>query len=264
LTKYGNYNDLPVLAELYDLVPAYINRIDREFYLNYSLNIGGKTLELGCGTGRVLIPIAKAGINITGLDLSDNMLSVCRKKLTALDEDIQKRVTLINGSMTDFNIDDKFNLITIPFRAFQHILSVDDQLSCFKCINRHLGKNGLLIFDVFLVNLKIIANPRINEEIDDFPEYELDDGRRLRRTYRIISSSAIDQCNDIEMTYHLTDKNGNTEQIVQAFSMRYFFKFEIEHLLSRSGFQIIEIFGNFDKSPLKDKSPEMIIMAEKK
>lgn len=263
MNKDGNYTDLPILAELYDLVPGYINRVDREFYPHYCVELGGKTLELGCGTGRVLIPVAEAGCEITGLDISKHVLSICQNKLALLDRDIQKRVNLIQSNMTDFNIDNKFNLAIIPFRAFQHLISVDDQLSCLKHINQHLAVNGLLIFDIFQVDLNRINNPRFQEEMEDFPEYELDDGRRLRRTHRVRAFNTTDQYNDVELIYYLTDKNGVTERIVHAFPMRYFFKAEIEHLLARSGFRLVDLFGDFDKSPNSEKSPEMIIFAEK-
>ena len=263
MTKHGDYTDLPILAELYDLVPGYINRTDREFYLNLCKEVDGKILELGCGTGRILIPIAEAGKEITGLDLSEHMLSVCQKKLSLLDRDIQEKVNLIQGNMTNFSIDDQFNLVTIPFRAFQHLITVDDQLSCFKSIHHHLMANGLLIFDLFQVDLNIIKNRILNEEIEDFPEYELNDGRRLRRTHRVTAFNTEDQFNDVELIYYLTAKNGITERIIHAFPMRYFFRAEIEHLLDQCGFQIIHIYGDFDKSSLTENSLEMFFIAQK-
>jgi ubiquinone/menaquinone biosynthesis C-methylase UbiE len=263
MANYGGYEDHPFLSELYDLVPGYTGRKDRDFFVKYCGKADGRILELGCGTGRILIPVAEAGCTITGLDLSEYMLARCRKKISALDSEVQKRITITQGNMADFNIDDTFHTAVIPFRAFQHLIDYKDQLSCLKNINRHLATGGRLIFDLFQVNLNVITKKITGEEIEDVPEYELPDGRKLRRTHRMIAYHRTEQYNDVEMIFYLTDKNGRTERLVQSFPMRYFFKYEIIYLLTLCGFKVVELFGNFDKSPLVDDSPEMIFVAEK-
>ena len=81
--------------------------------------------------------------------------------------------------------------------------------------------------------------------------------------HRIVASHFTEQYNDIELIYYVTLPNGQVDRFVQSFSMRYFFRYEIEHLFARCGFSVKNVFGNFDKSPLKDDSPEMIFVAEK-
>lgn len=263
MDKYGAYSSQPVVAELYDLVPAYTKLTDRDFYLQYCREAHGKILELGCGTGRILVPAAQAGAAFTGLDLSESMLSRCQQKLRQMPREVQDRVTLVRGNMTDFDLGGTFKLVIIPFRPFQHLVSTEDQLACLQCINRHLDPDGKLVFDVFQVDLNRLCDPRFAEEVEDVPEYEIPDGRRLRRTCRIAAFHRAEQYNDTELIYYLTNNDGHTERIVQAFPFRYFFKYEMEHLLARCGFKIIEMFGDFDKSPLADNSPEMIFVAEK-
>ena len=258
-----NYEDTPLLAELYDRVPVYQKRPDVDFYVKACLEHGQKILELGCGTGRVLMRLAEVGADITGLDISDHMLSVCRGKLERKEKNIQNRVRLIRGDMTDFILDETFDVVIIPFRAFQHLLTVPDQLACLDSVKRHLVEEGKLIFDIFQVDLDRLNNPRYLEETEDFPEYELPDGRRLRRTSRIAAFHLAGQYNDVELIYYLTGRDGASERIVHAFPFRYFFRYEMEHLLERGGFKIVNLFGDFDKSPLTDSSPEMIFIAEK-
>ena len=77
MSKFGGYEDKPFLAELYDFVPAYSHRRDLDFYVDLCRSGGGKVLELGCGTGRLVLPIASAGLEIVGLDLSEYMLAKC-------------------------------------------------------------------------------------------------------------------------------------------------------------------------------------------
>lgn len=263
ISKFGGYEDKPWLAELYDFVPFYAGRPDLGFYLEYSRAAGGKILELGCGTGRILIPTASAGCSITGLDLSRHMLARCKDKLQEQPQEVQHRVQLVNANMANFNLNETYTLITTPFRAFQHLLSIKDQLSCLRCANSHLEMGGKLILDLFQVNLRILNQDDYTKETEDFSNCEISKRRTMRRTHRIAARHRADQINDVELIYYLTDPDGREERLVQAFPFRYFFRYEVEHLLARCGFKTIDIFGDFNKSPLKDDSKEMIFVARK-
>ena len=251
------------IAEFYDWIPAYAKRIDVAFYVNYSKSTYGKTLELGCGTGRILIPTAVAGCEIFGLELSRYMLAKCQEKLKKQPKEAQKRAQLMQGNMISFKINETFKLITIPFHAFQHLISVEDQISCLQCAKNHLSKDGKLIFDLFQVNPQRIHDPIFTEETEDTPEMILPDGRKFRRCNRVISFHKGEQYNEVELIHYVTYPNEKTERLVQSFPFRYFYRYEVEHLLARCGFKITELFGNFDRSPLTENSPEMIFICEK-
>ncbi len=263
VSRYGGYESNPLLAELYDFVPPYAGRADLAFYVELSRSAGGNTLELGCGTGRILIPTAVAGLDIVGLDASIHMLTRCRDKLRQQPADVQDRAQLVCGNIACFELKETFNLVTAPFRSFQHLLSVSDQLSCLHCVNRHLPLGGRFIFDVFQVDPRRIDNPAYIEESEEFPDVELPDGRKFRRSHRTAAFHRAEQYNDIELIYYLTDPGGRTSRVVDELRFRYFFRYEVEHLLARCGFKVVELFGNFDKSPLANDSPEMIFVAEK-
>jgi SAM-dependent methyltransferase len=259
----SKYHGSAMLAELYDLVPAYSNRPDKKFYIEYCTAANGEILELGCGTGRILIPVAEAGCHITGLDISEHMLSNCRKKVETSESGISERVRLVEGDMTDFDLGSSFELVIIPFRGFQHLIDIRDQLSCLRSINRHLKEGRTLIIDLFQVDFDRINNPRLIAETEDLPEHSLPDGRKLRRTSRITSFHPAEQFNDVELIYYVTDTGGTSTRVVDAFPFRYFFRYEVEHLLERCGFGLIDVFGDYDKSALGDASPEMIVVARK-
>ncbi len=259
---YGRYEDTPILAELYDGVPGYANRPDRDFYLECCRTRGGMVLELGCGTGRTLLLAAATGCRITGIDLSEHMLARCRQKLRRMPEDAQGRVRLVQAGMTDFDLEDRFCLAIIPFHTFQHLIAVEDQVNCLRMVNRHLEPGGKLVFDVFNVNLRAIVDPMLGEEIAADREIELPDRRLLRRSHRVVAVHRAEQYADVEIIFYLTD-TGGTERIVQAFPFRHFYRYEVIHLLARCGFTVVDTFGSFDKSPLADDSPEMIFVAEK-
>lgn len=261
---HGGYDELEFAAEFYD--PAYnvIATRDIPLYIEYSGDSGGRTLELACGTGRILVPTAKAGCEITGLDLSPYMLEKCRGKLEKEPEEVRQRVKLIQGDMTDFDTGETYSLVTIPLRSFQHLLTVVEQKACLNCMNRHLDRHGQLIIDVFHPRPeRLVPNPKYGAEVEDLPETVLPDGRKLRRTNRTAGFHREQQYNDVEMIYYVTSPNGRTERLVQAFPMRYLYRYEMEHLLELCGFEIVDLFGDFDRSEFTDKSPEMIFVARK-
>ena len=108
------------VAEYYDATSVVRERPDLDFYLGCANRYGDPLLELGCGTGRVLLPLAEAGNRVCGLDLSPHMLARCREKLARAPAAVQQRVRLLPGDMTAFHLGEKFALIIIPFRPFQH------------------------------------------------------------------------------------------------------------------------------------------------
>jgi SAM-dependent methyltransferase len=236
---------------------------DVDFYVARAREARGPVLELGCGTGRILIPSALAGAEITGLDLSDLMLAACRRKAEALPAQARSRVTLVEGSMTAFDLGRRFALITIPFRAFSHLITVDEQLACLRCVHRHLEPEGLLIFDVFEPRLDRILDPKWREEQEDFPEAPLPDGRTVRRTSRDPGVNFGAQTIQVEFHYYIRDAAGNVSDLQENFPLRYYFRHELEHLLVRSGFELVARYGAFDRSPLTDEPREMIVTARK-
>ncbi|HSE50901.1 MAG TPA: class I SAM-dependent methyltransferase [Gemmatimonadales bacterium] len=252
-----------LIAGLYDHVALYRDRPDLEFYLEAARQAGSPVLELGSGTGRVLIPTARAGIEITGLDLSPSMLSVCRQRLLAESDPVRARVELVEGDMRRFDLGRSFNLVTVPFRAFQHLVPVEDQLACLGRVRRHLVPGGTLILDLFNPSLEALIRP-VGVEAEDTPETLLPDGRRFTRTFQITSQDRAAQVNQVELIYHVINPNGRTERLVHGFTMRYLFRYEAEHLLVRAGFEIVAVYGGYDRSPFGSSYPgELILVARR-
>lgn len=263
--NYGEYDIHGFTADFYDVVYNHaLSGKDIPFYIDYSRRSGGRTLELGCGTGRVLVPTAEAGCDITGLDVSDYMLNRCREALALRPEKVRQRVRLAHGTMTDFSTGEIYSLVTIPFRAFQHLVAVEEQRACLNCIREHLEPDGLLIIDIFSPKPSLLFNnPSATEEQESFPETRLPDGRTLRRTNRNTGFHREQQYTDCEITYYVTHPDSRQERLVQRFPMRFMFRHEMEFLLELSGFEVIELFGDFDRSPYGDDSPEIITVARK-
>jgi SAM-dependent methyltransferase len=260
----GGYEEYAFVADLYDHVVPYRNRPDVGFYVEAAKEAGGPVLEVGCGTGRVLIPTARAGVGVVGLDLSQSMLDVCRERLSHEPEEVQARVRLVLADMRDFELGQVFNLVTIPYRPFQHLTAVGDQLSCLGSIRRHLVEGGRLILDIFNPSLESLTSDDVGEEVGEGPEFITPDGRRVVPRYRVVSRDRFNQINDVESIYYVTYPDGREERLVHAFLMRHLFRYEAEHLLVRSGFVIERVYADFDRSPYGSKYPGELIFVAKK
>jgi len=263
MTQPESYDEYTSIAELYDYVVPYRERQDVAFFVEAARESGGPVLEVGCGTGRVLIPTARAGLEITGLDLSPHMLDICRARLETEPEQVRARVRLVAGDMRRFELSQSFQLITLPFRPFQHLTTVEDQLACLGCLRRHLAQDGRVILDVFNPSLKALAKTNFGEEVSEEPEFSMPDGRKVIRRHRIVSRDEANQVNYVELIYYVTHPDGRQERLVQAFPMRYLFRFEAEHLLVRAGFEVEQLYADYDKSPFGSKQPGELIFVAK-
>ena len=259
-----NLDEYGAAAEYYDYVDAYVERVDVGFFVDLALETGGPLLELGCGTGRVLLPVARAGIEITGLDLSKGMLHVLKRRLTEERPEVQARVRLVEGDMRSFDLGQQFALVTIPFRPFQHLTTIEDEITCLATIRRHLRPGGLLVLDLFNPSMPALTdNSRFNESS---PEHglQLPDGRQFYRTWRLVDRNFFTQVQQVEMYYYVTYPDGGQERAVHAFPMRWLFRWEAEHLLARCGFQVEHLYAGYDKSEYGSKYPgELIFIASK-
>lgn len=262
--RAGGYTEYQFTAEFYDHVVPYRERGDVAFFVEMAQTAGGPVLEVGCGTGRVLIPTARAGFEITGLDLSPSMLAVCRANLAAEPAEVQARIQLIEGDMCEFDLGREFALITIPFRPFQHLTAVEDQIACLTTLHRHLKSGGRLVLDLFNPSIPYLADPARLHEFGDEPEFAMPDGRRVRRRERIVARDYFNQVQDTELIYYVTHPDGRQERLVHAFPMRYLFRYEAEHLLARCGFEIEALYADYNKSPYGSRYPgELIFVARR-
>jgi SAM-dependent methyltransferase len=251
-----------IIADYYDASPLVANRKqDLAFYLETAAASRGPVLELGCGTGRIAIPIAESGLRVSGLDISRKMLERAEQKRSALAPERRDLLRLMHGDMTSFELRERFPLIIIPFRPFQHLLSVAAQLRCLNCARRHLADGGRLVMDFFQTDAARMHDPKFLEA-HFVAEYEMPAARKVRLFERIAAFHRAEQGNDVEMAFEVTEPGGHVDRHVFAFTFRYFFRYEVEHLLARCGFRLVETFGDFDRSPLQDDSPEMIFVAE--
>jgi SAM-dependent methyltransferase len=255
------YEVVPDFGSIYDAVPLYAARTDVLFYVGEADKMHGTVLELGCGTGRVLLPMARAGHTVVGLDGSPQMLARCKAKLREEPKGVRDRVTIHEGDVRSFDLGARFALIIAPFRVVQQIVTIEGQLRFLDVVAHHLAPGGRFIFDVFNPNFASLLSAD-GKEREDTPEQQLPDGRFFRRSYRIVRVRWTEQVSEVELLYYVSDSPGGTPKChVQSFEMRWYLRAELVHLLARSGFRVDTIYGDFDRSPLTDQSPEQVVCA---
>ena len=252
-------------AQYYDLLYHDKAPKDLPLYRELAQRQDGDVLELGCGTGRIALNLARAGFQITGLDASPAMLAQFREKLAKAKSEVRERVTLVEGDMERFSLPQHFKLAIAPFRAFQHLLTAEAQQSCLECIYAHLADGGLYVHNVFNPNMAVIIDRSRQGKVwqQDQDVTDTRSGRRLRR-YHQLEYELARQVMHIEWRYELFGAGGELlSTTVEQTSLRWQFRFEAEHLLQLCGFEIVEAYGGYDKRPLDDQAGELIYICRR-
>lgn len=241
-------------ARFYDTIYQHVrNSIDKEFFLRHITESQGKVLEIGVGTGRLFTDALKKGADIYGIDISENMLDVLKNKL---DSNQQYRIS--NQSITNFHFDFHFNLIIAPFRVIMHVLDKKEQIQSINNIFYHLEHGGTFIFDAFVPDLGQLLNGLDN--VTDF-EGEYKPGKKLKR----MVSTKPDLINQL-IHIHFRLEWDEEDQIMYEdwkLPFRFFFRYELEHLIERSKFKQHSILGDYQGNPLNGTSKEFIMVCKK-
>ena len=254
----NRYED-PWTAEVYDFQTQGRGN-DVPFWLSLAKEARGEVLEIACGTGRVLLPLARAGLHVTGVDISEGMLAVARRKLQEEPDDVSARVTLVQSDMTQFDLGKQFDLVIIPFSAFQVLLARADQRACLERCRAHLEPGRLLAIDVFNPSLTRLTSARsVLEGPREFPG----PGGEAVRWSGATEYDLARQTLRSRWRYERTTPDGETTISEHVLALHYFFRFELEWMLEACGFEIEALYGDFERSEFTAESPEMVFVARR-
>ena len=257
------YDKSPAAAVRYDALHA-TQIEDVAFYTEEARHYGGPVLEIGCGTGRVTVAIAEAGIRVVGIDSSAHMLAVAVSKRSAAPEEIRGRIDLVRADMRRFAFRRTFAQVFMPFRVLQFMLEVPDQLAALAAIRSALALDGRLVFNVFDPRIDLLSrggdDPLPLQ--DSGRAYDDDQGRvRERFTVRYDLPAQL-----LDVTFIYERLNGAGAVVAREFEplrLRYFYRTEIEHLLHRAGYEVEAMYGGWKKEPFERNGQEMIWIARR-
>jgi len=240
-------------AKFYDLFGS---KNDLDFYKELALQHGNRALELGVGTGRVAIPLARAGIMIVGIDNSVHMLRVARAKLTKETEGVKKRIILKRGDMRSFALNQSFPFIYVPASTFDHNITIENQKRTLDCIYKHLEKNGRFAFDLEL------ATPDKPEASWCIDRKEIDKRKMVVRSIFTKREITKQTCN-LNLFFDLYENGTLLERYHEYGEVAIISKDKIIQLLEENRFKIENVYGNFDQTKHREDSPRIVLVTKK-
>lgn len=238
--------DLIYDADLYDGLN--ISLSDLEFYKKWlPRNKDAKILELCCGTGRLTIPIAKDGYNISGVDYTPSMLERAQAKASQC----KLKINFIEADIRTLNLQEKFDLIFLPFNSIHHLYKNDYLFEALKVVRNHLKETGLFLLDCFNPNMQYIVEGKEQQQV--IAEYTTNKGRKVLIKQNMHYESAT-QINRIKWHYFI---DGEFHSI-QNMDMRLFFPQELDSYIKHAGFNVIHKFGDFTEEAFNNDSEKQI------
>lgn len=257
MTPNAEIDPYDLLARFYDAgMAGFADDID--LYLELDRRGDPPVLDLGCGSGRVALAVARGGRAVVGIDRSIAMLDLARAKLAA-EPDLP--VSLLQADMRALALDTRFGLIAVPLDSFLHLESSAGQLACLRGARAHLGEGGLLVID--------IAGPASAGWEDWSPGVRplvhawgaaLPDGGSVSK-YSSFCADASAQTHRVTEIYEQLDSNGGVRRWLAEYSLRYVFPAEFDLLLAAAGLRVEARYGDYDLSPFSAESPRQIVVA---
>lgn len=233
---------------------------DLDFYGRLADDAGSPILEPACGTGRVLLHLARHGHSVTGLDISKPMLARARAHLSTELPHAQARVTIVEQDMRRFRLSERFRLAILAINSFMHLKTRRDRERCLKCIRKHLVQDGLLVIDIFNPELALYDSAGRS-----FYERSMDDTATGGTITKLVSTH-IDRERCVNHITFFYDESTAGQQMVRhtaAISQHYLYHSEMTTLLTRCGFAVEQVYGGFGGANWTPDSQKMIFLARR-
>jgi ubiquinone/menaquinone biosynthesis C-methylase UbiE len=247
----------------YDLIAPFYDiehdrfREDLDMYRNFAELSGGKILELACGSGRVLLPLAEEGYELTGVDSSEKMLEIAQQRLYA--QDLAGRCQLVKQDMRILQLGQKYRLAIIALGSFGHITMRKDQQSTLTAIRTHLSPGATLILDISNGDARYMED--LSGQVLHQGTWPTPEGYYYTH---FVSPAVSSERHLLELThfYERHRQGGPVERTVITTQLYLFERSELELLLEQAGFAIKDVYGYYDLGPFNLESPRMICIAE--
>ncbi|MEZ4707484.1 MAG: class I SAM-dependent methyltransferase [Caldilineaceae bacterium] len=223
-------------------------------------DVDGPLLELGCGTGRVLAPLAAAGYRVTGIDVSPALLDVARQKLTH--GGYMANTTLVEADMRDFDLPRKdYGFAFCMSNTFMHCASQDEQMNVLQAAYDHLRPGGLLLIDLFNPDIaRLIQVDGLTELADTW----MDPQTAAQCTkWSVRSLNLAEQLQETLFIYEEIFPDGRVQKTLCPFTLRFLWQGEGALMLEMAGFELLEVWGDFEQNLYVDGCERLIFLAQK-
>lgn len=233
---------------------------DFDLILTLAQETGDPVLELGCGTGRVLAPLAAQHHDITGIDVSGALLEIARAKLAA--EKGGKDINLVQADMRTYELPRKdYAFAFCTSNTFMHLTTAQDQLQALRNTHRHLRRGGALLIDLFNPDVVRVV------QIDGVQEYadRWTDAATGSQVVKWVVR-AVDWAQQIQetiITYEEMLPDGANRRVICPFTLRFLWRSEAELMLQAAGFAVEQVWGDFEGSDYDAASDHLILLARK-
>jgi SAM-dependent methyltransferase len=234
-SKFGPRISYDQIANVYDVdMGRNLAYDDVRYYVERALEQPDSVLELGCGTGRITMPLLRAGLAVTGVDVSSRMLSVFRRKLESAPYSERARLQLLQMDIRSWALRRNFSTILCPYSLLTYLVELSAQQSFLDQAGQHLCKDGQLILDAFIPDSTI----QYRERIWDYRR-PLGNGRFLERS-RTIEPTDRPQINAIRRTYSIVAESGERiRTFTTAEHIHCFYPDQLRSLVEQSGFEVV-------------------------
>jgi len=239
-----NYQGLE--ASLYDHFWSQEELDDRQFFTELIQHQGGNCLDVGCGTGRTLVPLAEAGIEVEGIDPAPEMLAICQQKLDAA----SARATLHQSTMQELGLGKKFHSIIIPGASFQILTDPSEAVVALNKLREHLAPGGQLLISLYIPWFEIVNDVAQGQwRLHKQSTRESDNARVLCQTCTEIDRH--EQLLQVWNRYEIVDESGKiAETELHEMQLRYYHSNEFMLLLGKCGFEQVVPYADFqDEEP---------------
>lgn len=223
----------------------------------YADRTGGPLLELGCGTGRALVPLAAAGHQVTGVDSSRSMLRLAQEKAEAAG--VSRQIRLIEGNFSQVDLGGPYRFAFTLMNTFLHLPDLGAQIAALRQWRGALAPKGLLLIDVFNPDMGQLAAMDGRLEWEQTWTNDKTGERVMKFLTRVVEPAT--QVMTVNHIYEEIAADGGVRRTVGTFNLRYMWRFEAELLLDKAGFSVESIFGDWDMSPYASNSERMVIVA---
>ena len=246
------------MARLYDAFPF---SDDLALYGALAATHGGPVLELGCGSGRVVVPLARAGHDVIGVDASSHMLAIAGEKLTSAGPEAAARARLVEGDLRSFALGEQFGLAIIAVKTFAYLLTRHEQQQALAAVAAHLRPGGVLALDLLNPTPEWLTRPPGSVRQDVFGQ--LPSGATVARTETMVSTDLAAQVRVIRSAYEIVTDEVVTKRFVE-WAFRYTYRFEAEHLLERAGFDVEAVHGGYHGETFTSDSSSLLLLGRRR